>query len=60
MQKSIFIKKGEVMFSEDNENNAPETTHQKPNEQLKERTPEETKKITEEISKGQPTEADGD
>ena len=35
MQKSIFIEKGEVMFSEDNENKAPETTHQKPDEQPK-------------------------
>ena len=48
------------MFSEENESNAPETTHQKPDEQPKERTPEEQKKITEEISKGQPTEVDGD
>ena len=47
------------MFSEDNENKAPETAHQKPDEQQKERTPEEQKKIIEEISKGQPTEVDG-
>jgi len=48
------------MFSEDNENKAPETTHQKPDEQPKERTQEETKKIADEIAKGQPTEVDGD
>ena len=48
------------MFSEDNKPDAPETIHQKPDEGTKERTPEEQKKITEEISKGQPTEADGD
>jgi hypothetical protein len=40
---------------------APETTHQKPiDEKPKERTLEETKKISDEIAKGQPTEADGD
>ena len=49
------------MFSEDNKTDAPETTHQKPiDEKPKKRTPEEQKKITEEIAKGQPTEADGD
>ena len=48
------------MFSEYDKADAPETIHQKPDEGTKKRTPEEQKKITEEISKGQPTEADGD
>ena len=49
------------MFSEDNKTDAPETTHQKPiDEKPKYRTPEETKKISEEIAKGQPTEVNDD
>jgi hypothetical protein len=48
------------MFCEDNEPKAPETTHQKPDEQSKEITPEEKKKISEEMAKGHSTEADGD
>ena len=49
------------MFSEDNKTDTPETTHEKPiDEKPKERTKEKQKKITEEISKGQPTEVDGD
>jgi hypothetical protein len=53
--------KEKVMFSEDIKTDAPETTHEKPiDEKPKKRTPEETKKITKEIAKGQPTEVDGD
>lgn len=48
------------MFSEENKTDAHETTHQKPDEQPKERTLEERKKISEEIAKGQSTEVDGD
>jgi len=48
------------MFCEDNEPDAAETTHQKPKQEKKERTPEETKKISDEMAKGESSEADGD
>ena len=48
------------MCCEDNEPDVAETTHQKPVQEKKQRTPEENRKISDEMAKGQSAEADDD